>query len=151
MKIHILYLLSIPFIINSCKDVHKNKNEQIHDSVKIKIADNYYQIDSFLKAKLYYDTLLLSDSLNAEFYFRRAFCESFMLDTKGAIFNYRKAIGHNYKNLKSAYLNLGINYRVLNKLDSAIYFYNKCLYIDPQNNKAKIEKKEVLYKLNELR
>lgn len=106
-----------------------------------KKANLLYEQNNWQKAIIDYDTLILLDSTKGGYYFKRGFCKSMLLDITGAISDYKLAIARNYSEKASAYLNIGVLFRVsLIKPDSAIIYYNECLKIEPRNEKATREK-----------
>lgn len=57
-----------------------------------------------------------------------------------------RTINLNYDNKATSYLNLGELNRVQGKFDSAVYYYDQCLRIDPHNSNAAEAKKAALLK-----
>jgi len=49
-----------------------------------------------------------------------------------------------YKDKKKIYLNLGFMFLIVAKKDSGLYYTNKCLEIDPYNEKAGLNKIDLL-------
>ena len=132
--------------IHACRSKAEYKNESYSRKILLdKRAESFYRADQYLKAKLCYDTLLLVDSLNSEYYFKRGYCNSLLLtNDKEAISDYIKSILYGYKNKKASYLSLGIIYRSNKSYDTAMFFYQKALEVDPNYVKAKNEISEVL-------
>lgn len=143
MKLFFIYTFMILFF--SCGTQGRKGNPALIENDLIKKANSYYQNDEFLLAKYFFDTLLLINPLNGEYYYKRAYCK-YMLqnDNDGAISDNLNSIKCNYKNKKGAYLGIGTIYRIEGKYDSALYFYNKSLEIDSGYKKAKEEKAEIL-------
>ena len=145
MKYFIACCLIILTSISSCKENNKKGDLILEESEIAERANNYYQHDQYLKAKLSFDTLILINPLKSDYYFRRGYSKSMLLnDDKGTIEDYLKAIHYGYKNSKSAYLNIGTIYRSNENYDSAIFYYNKSLELDSNFDKALKEKDEVL-------
>lgn len=127
-----------------------NKKNISHDLPEIvKRANDYYLQDQYLKAEKCFDTLLQIDSSNIGYLYKRAYSKYMLInDDSGALKDFFKVIELSSTYLKSAYLTVGGIHRLAKNYDSAIYFYNKTLEIDPNYEKAKGLKKEVL-ELNE--
>lgn len=148
MKItnEIIFIFTIIVLLFSCNDTSTNdserRNSEIYFAEKANIS---YRLDKFKEAKLYYDSLLILNPFNSEYYYRRGYSKFMLLyDNKGATEDFFSAIKYDYINKKSAYLNIGTLYRIGEKYDSAIFFYNKALEIDSNYKKAKKEKNEVI-------
>ena len=144
----ILFSGLLILFVSSCNNKQDaNTNEQIKQNKVIdtknlaKKANLFYEQNDCQKAIACYDSLVLIDSTKGGYYFKRGFCKSMLLDVISAIADYKTAIARNYSEKASAYLNIGVLYRVsLNKPDSAIFYYNECLKIEPDNEKATREK-----------
>jgi tetratricopeptide (TPR) repeat protein len=128
------------------------------------IANDFYESKQYALAIPYYDSLISTDSLNAGYYFKRAYCKTILSpDDPTAVADYLKSIERNYSKKQSAYLNIGAAHQFkavfrcttdpdrISQLDSALYFYNQCLKIDPNNNKALQWKEEVTNDLTLIR
>jgi tetratricopeptide (TPR) repeat protein len=126
-------------------------------------ANKLYESESYAEAKSLYDTLIAADRANGEYYFKRAYCKSMLSsDDPSVIADYLQAIKHNYSKKQSAYLNIGAEHRFRAvfrsttnqarkaEYDTALYFYNESLKVDPNNAKALREKQEVLENLKVL-
>ena len=96
------------------------------------------------------------DSIKGDYYFKRAYCKTMLSpDDPTAVADYLKSTEVNYSKKQSSYLNIGAAHQFkavfisstdqerITQLDSALYFYNQCLKIDPNNNKAIQWKEEV--------
>jgi len=160
----ILYLifLSLIFSCHNCVIEKNLKNVSKEDSVSnpeqnlIVIADKFYANKDYALALTYYDSLISKDSIKGVYYFKRAYCKTMINpDDPSAIADYLKSIELNYNKQQSAYLNIGAAHQFkaifrcttdqdrIAQLDSALHFYNQCLKIDPNNNKAIQSKEEV--------
>jgi tetratricopeptide (TPR) repeat protein len=119
------------------------------------IAKGFYSKHEYSLAKPYFDSLISINPVNGEYYFKRAYCKTDLSsDDSSAIGDYFKAIEFNYRNKQSAYLNIGAAHRFkaifrcrkeaeqIQQLDSTLYYYDKCLEIDPNDEKAIQEKRE---------
>ena len=156
-------LIIVLFLI-SCNNSRENVKHFVsdnkylpHDSLTkenkfLEKADQEYKSKKFDKALNLFDSLLLMDSTQANYYFKRAYCKSMMFDDTGAIKDYKKSLYYNYNKKGSVYLNLGsLYYLAFHKFDSAIYFYNECLKLDPNNQKAILGKEDAIKSMDELR
>jgi tetratricopeptide (TPR) repeat protein len=140
MKIH-LVVLNFLILFCSCSQSGIKIIEQK--------SDELYQQKLYSDAKDCYDKLITIDSTKGEYYFKRGYCKSMISsDDPTIISDYLQAIKHNYKDKKSAYLNIAAEhyFRVLfrcstdkeqkTECDSALHFYSECLRVDPGNAKA---------------
>lgn len=157
-----LGLLFIIFIIGcnvATKDkdgsnmqVVKHKEQETDLESLAKEANLFYQQNNYSQAITCYNTLISIDSTKGGYYFKRGYCKSMLLNSVDAIADYKKAIACNYSEKKKAYLNIGVLYRVaLNQYDSAIYYYNEYLKLEPNDDKAKQEKKAATETLKKLK
>jgi tetratricopeptide (TPR) repeat protein len=133
------------------RDNNKEKNSFYTQQLS-KRANFFYKNNKFIQAIACYDSLLLLDTTKGGYYFKRGYCKASLINIPyEAISDYKKAIELNYSEKSSAYLNLGVMYWiVLNKPDSAIYYFDECLKIDPDNQKAQFEKSAIQAELNKL-
>ena len=107
-------------------------------------ASHFYNKENFEKSLKCFDSLISINPLNGEYYFKRGYSKSMLLDDKGAVNDYKAAIKYNYNKKKFAFLNIGTLYRAYGQYDTAIYFYDKAIEIDSTYKKAKEEKEETL-------
>ena len=150
---NVFYLWIFILLLFSCNDSGKKGPFESRDtSVIAEKANYYFQQKEYFKAKLLYDTLILIDSSKGEYYFKRGYSKSMLLnDDNGAIVDYFKSINHNYQKKQSAYLNIGVLYTSKGSYDSALYFYDECLKLDSGNSKAIKGKEELDKILNNLK
>ena len=141
-----------------------NVDSAKYDSLNLVERANYfYENKIYAKAKFSYDTLISIDSTKGEYYFKRGYCKSMIPDSKGAVIDYLLSIEHNYDKKYKAYLNIGVLHRgnavfystsqnkSIAEYDTALYFFNECLKIAPNNVKAIKERDEVIGILKELK
>ena len=84
-----------------------------------------------------YDSLISHGYTKSGYYFKRAYCKQMLsLDFADAIADYRMSIVLNYSEKNLAFLNIGALYMTLHSYDSAIYYFDRCMKIDPNNVKA---------------
>lgn len=102
-------------------------------------ANFFYEKEDYFKAKLYFDTLININPFDGEFYFKRGYSESLLLESESAIKDYKMAIAYNYRP-KSANLNIGVIYFNDSLFSKAVPFFEKCLELEP-NNKVALELK----------
>lgn len=148
---NIIYLFSI-IILCGCND--SNNKKSINSSISIDTTDfkqklarranDLFEKDEFLKAIICYDSLIMIDSSKAGYFFKRGYSKSMLLDKSGAIADYKKSIALNYSQKESSFQNIGALYYVQSKYDSALYYLNECLKINPENKTATSLKKEVV-------
>lgn len=138
-----LFIVLIIALSPSCKNYEKNKN-QISDYSDLKMQANaYYEREDYFNAKKYFDLLLSKDSINGEYYYKRAYCRYRLYDSRAKL-DYLKAIELNYKNKKGALLGIGTIFRIEGEYDSALFYYNKSLEIDSNYARGKMVKAELL-------
>src|SRR5580765_4220853 len=134
-----IYCLTIISFILSCKN--QQREADLNEAKIYERTIKFYQQKNYPKAKDCFDTLISINPSNGEYYFKRGYSKSMILnDDNGAIVDFLNSIKYNYINKKSAYLNIGAIYKTNMKFDSAIFFYNKSLEIDSSFEKAKIGK-----------
>ena len=116
----------------SCDNQQKKIQSQ-RTSVDITILESkanilYYQ-DRYLEAVKYFDSLIKIDSLNGEYYYKRAFSHGMLSQRIMAVDDYKKAIQFKFK-VNDAYYNIGVNYLFTN--DSlALSNFERCIETDP--------------------
>lgn len=139
------YIFILSLFLLSCKGKQEKTSLSNNETDLLQTANNFYYKEKYELAKRCFDTLVVRDSVNGEYYYKRGYSKYMLLtDDRGAILDFLSSIKYNYKNKKGAYLTIGTLYRILSKYDSSIYFYNKSLAEDPNYEKAKKEKMEVL-------
>ena len=111
----------------------------------------FYKNDDYEKSLKCFDSLIFVNPVNGEYYFKRGYSKSMLLDDKGAINDYWLAIKYNYNKKSSAFLNIGTLYRASGLYDSALYFYDKSIEIDSTYKKAIEEKEEVLKMMKDMK
>lgn len=149
MKRNLFFFLAISFACNNAVNQQKLIEVSTSDSTKQqKLAakgNSFYMSDRFLEAVKIYDTLISIDSTKAGYYFKRGYCKSMIFDSPDeAIADYLKSIEKNYSEKSISYLNIGALYNLHGRYDSALYFYDECLKINPNQQKAKQQRSEVL-------
>jgi tetratricopeptide (TPR) repeat protein len=143
MKSIFYYLILL--LLFSCRATNKENSPSFKGNELEKRANLFYKYDKFREAEKCFDTLLALNQFNGEIYYKRAYCKYLQQsDNTGAISDFLNAIKYNYKNKKGAFLGIGTIYRILGKYDSALFFYDKSLEIDPNYKKAQRGKKEVI-------
>jgi tetratricopeptide (TPR) repeat protein len=140
---------------NPRKDSASSKEQRLAQE-----ANAYYKSKKYLQAKLRYDQLLELNPNNAEYYFRRGYARSLVPDTlrldnlnpdqgwEDAISDYLNSIRYGYKNKQSVYHNIAVLYKLEEKYDTAIFYYNKALSIDSTFMPSKVQRAEVMELMN---
>ena len=117
------FYISISILLFSCNGFFKSEtNNQDEKSVKINLlvdplslkqkANEFYTKDNYSDALKCFDQLLLKDSTNGEYYFKRAFCKTLISSYDStAIQDYLKSIALNYEQKQKAYLNIAVGHR----------------------------------------
>jgi len=89
---------------------------------------HHFNLQEYDSALYYFNTLIATDSSNAEVWFRRALVKEKLSDLNGANQDYRIAIKINPKPVY--FNNIGINMGIMGYHEEAIAEYNKALFID---------------------
>jgi len=128
----VLFFMSISFLVLSCKD----------DSRKNKIADleakafSLYEKDSYTKCRPYLDSLILLDSTNGEYFYKRAVCFDRRKKYRSAQNDFQRAIELHYRP-GEAYFTMGLESMSGNDT-AAISYFQKSLMSDP-DKKEEVE------------
>lgn len=160
MKILIGQLTFIFLVfIFSCTNIKKTDKRNL-----LERANNFYANGDYQKAKLAYDTLILTDSTRGGYYMKRAYCKTMLSsDDSTGIADYFIAIKRNYSEKQSAYLNIGSAHRFnaifrcttdscrIVEYELALKFYNESLKIQPDFADALKEKSEAIENLRQLK
>jgi tetratricopeptide (TPR) repeat protein len=103
----------------------------------ITVANKFYDTDNYLQAVKSFSYLLSKDSTNGEYYYKRAYSYTKLLNRQEAIQDFQQAIRLHFKSA-SACFNIGINSSFDN--DSlALYYFEKCVELDPSYPQAYVE------------
>jgi tetratricopeptide (TPR) repeat protein len=143
MKLTIGICLFIVIALVSCGNPEKENRSDVSPDKKGKQKDlelkaiMLYDQENYADAVKYFDSLINLDPINGKYYYGRAFSYGMLIQKTKAIEDYKKAIKYNYK-VNHSYYNIGINYMYVN--DSlAVYYFKKCLMIDPGYVNAAVE------------
>ena len=166
-KILISLLLFIVFVScnNSIKEndkKHASESDNINTDKKNleEKANDYYMNKKYSEGISSYDKLISIDSNKGGYYFKRGYCKARLLKYTEARLDYLKSIELNYSQKELAYFDLGLIHRAtavfhstneyerITEYNTALYYYNECLKIEPNDTKALKEKKEVIEILN---
>ncbi len=131
------------FVILSCNNA-KKINPSTDTKRMEQRANDLYMSNNYSTAILTYDTLISIDSTKGEYYFKRGYSKTMTsTDNTAALADYFKAIAHNYDNKAKVYSNIGALHRAnavfhcstnserIVEYNTALYFYNESLNIDP--------------------
>lgn len=131
-KISFIYFLLIFFSCDQQKPNDKTV-KNIETQIK-KQADSFYYAKNDLNAAVLFTKLIALDSTKGEYYYKRGYSYSMLLNADDAINDFLKAAKLNYRTAK-AYRNIAVNYFTIN--DSlAVYYINKSLQVDPTDTSA---------------
>ena len=163
MRRLILYLFFL-FTIASCNNSRQEENfEKIPaedsvnkpDEILVMTANMFFNDKTYNMAIPYYDSLILKYPQKGSFFYKRGVCKSKVHDAPSAISDYFKSIELNYSKKEFAFYGIGVVHhfkglfdspteeQVIAAFDSAIYYYNECLKIDPKLKEAIKAKNEV--------
>jgi tetratricopeptide (TPR) repeat protein len=128
-----LICILISIIIFSCGERKKNTAYNIpletKESILLKKAQFLYEQDKYQTAIIYFDSLISIDSTQGKYFYERAYSYTELSNRGRAIEDYKKSIECQFK-VNDSYYNIGVNYFLTN--DSlAIYYFQKCLSVDP--------------------
>jgi tetratricopeptide (TPR) repeat protein len=124
-------------IVMSCSDT-KRKPKIDEDYIRRiePIADKAYREDQYANSVIVYSKLISLDSSQGEYYFRRGYSYMMLRNTDSSIFDYQKAIQHEFK-VSKAYQNIGAVYLgMLGNDSAAVYYLGKAVKADKTNAKA---------------
>jgi tetratricopeptide (TPR) repeat protein len=96
-----------------------------------------YNQDDYKNALIYIHTLIKMDSTNGEYYYKKGYCESGLFNTNESIKAYQISIIHHYRVIDATF-SIGVLYSLTNDSIAKSYF-EKCLAIDPNYERAKIQ------------
>lgn len=149
--------------VKTIKSTYTGEDTIINEKELEKKAYELYINKKCSEAIIYYDKLISIDSTKGGYYYKRGYCKTMLLNEADAIADFLKAIERNYNQKQLAYLSIGLihrktaifhsttDYARAAEYDTALYFYNECLKIDPDNVQAIQEKNEVIENLKRLR
>lgn len=146
-KVRLIYLIVL-VVLSSCSTNTKEKKaetegqEQVTRTADmedlIAKADSLYQLDIYSEAAEAYSILIGMDSLNGEFYYKRAYSYAQLDEPKFLLEDYQKAASLGYRSYDS-YYNLGVIYSVIKGNDSlAIFYFKKALEEKPESEEARL-------------
>ncbi|MFB6319384.1 tetratricopeptide repeat protein [Saccharicrinis sp. FJH54] len=136
-----LIFIIITFVIFSCKlqpDKNSEKRADKDRSSLIIEADNYYEVDNIKKALTLYNELIMIDSTQAIYYYRRGYCFNQLSEFTKSTQDFLKSAEMGYR-VDDAYFNIGCNFAAIYNDSIAIYYFKKTLLINPDYKKAKNE------------
>ena len=137
-----LYCIILLICLLSCKN--DRKKAHFSESEILQRALYSYNNEDYEKSLNGFDSLIAINPLKGEYYFKRGYSKSMLLDDEGAMNDYLLSIKYVFDKKKPAFLNIGTLYRGRGQYDSAIHFYDKAIETDSTYQKAKEEKEEVL-------
>jgi|GEM_PF-1294146 len=142
-RIYPVLFIGIVFFAISCNNkANHNAAWSVNRIPLLKAkADSFYNLNEYLQAINYFDTLIRIDSLNGEYYFKRGYCEGKLFRFPESTGDYLEAVNLGYRKT-TAYFNLGLNYSIVD--DSiAINYFEKCLKEDSSYIEAAEEIKKI--------
>jgi tetratricopeptide (TPR) repeat protein len=110
-----------------------------NDTISLEtLASILYGRDQYIEAIDAYSKLLLVDSLNGQFYFRKAYCLMQIDQDQKALVSFLKAADLNFERY-DAYKNIGLIYckSALYNPDEASKYFKKCLEMNPNDEVVK--------------
>jgi tetratricopeptide (TPR) repeat protein len=157
-----LFLLFSFASCNNSQDEEIFKNISVEDSVNksdeisVMTANMYFDEEMYKLAIPYYDSLIIRYPQKGSFYFKRAYSKRQVdYNDPSVISDYETSIELNYSQKDLAFFYIGQAHHfnglfrcsneeeIVVEFDSAIYYYNECLKINPNNNYAIKEKNKV--------
>jgi tetratricopeptide (TPR) repeat protein len=123
----------IAVTISACGEKKKNTAFntpfETKESLLLKNAQFLYEQDKYQTAIIYFDSLISIDSTQGKYFYERAYSYTQLSNRERAIKDYKKSIEYQFK-VNDSYYNIGVYYFLTN--DSlAIYYFQKCLSVDP--------------------
>lgn len=133
-----LICILIAIIIFSCKEKKKYTAYDCpienKESLLLKKAQFLYEKDEYQTAVIYFDSLISLDSTQGKYFYERAYSYTQLSNREKAIENFKKSIQYQFK-VSDSYYNIGVNY-FLDNDSLAIYYFKKCLSVDPNYTDA---------------
>jgi tetratricopeptide (TPR) repeat protein len=134
MKYGIVLLLIVTASCAKKKDEISNRDPGLKEVEHL--METAYKNDHYEDAIFYLKLLIVKDSLNGEYYFKRGICYSGLLMRNESVADFQKAIALNYR-IADSYYNLGTEYRKFN--DSlALFYFRKALDLNPNSEDIKL-------------
>ena len=126
------YFLLIVILLGCSKN--KNRHSEVAESRNARdyeiLADSNYKADNFSSAVLGFTTLIALDSTNGEFFYKRGFSYSKLLEIEKSSNDFLKAIKFRYRPADSYYM-LGLNNMMLRNDSLAVFYFEKSLELAP--------------------
>lgn len=117
-----------------CSENKKTSTEQVRelrmDQYKT-LADSNYQMGNFENTVKYFSKVIVSDSINGEFFYKRGFSYAKLNDFKNSSEDFLKAVKYEYRTADAYYM-LGINQIAFLNDSLAIFYLEKSLVINPK-------------------
>ena len=134
MKVKKLCAIFLLLTISCTRNSSQEFKEKEMDLAKIKaLADSSYERNSYEAALTYLDQLILADSLNGEFFYKRAYSYAQLSDFKKSSNDYHRAAALGYR-VSDSYYNLGLNQIPSLNDTLAIFYFEKSLEINPHSS-----------------
>jgi tetratricopeptide (TPR) repeat protein len=118
---------------NSTDNVNKISNDSL-----FALASNYYKKGNYKNSLNCYNKLIIADSLNGEYYYKRGNCKAQLYDYIGSNNDYEKALYLGYRNIENIYFNLALNYSSIDKDSMALKYFKLALEQDTSDVEIRI-------------
>lgn len=155
MKNAIRFLI-LSLILYGCRHTEKDHYESVvyaRDSTKWKLlqdtANDYYKNDEYTKSIEYFSKLIVHDSTQGEFYFKRGYSYAMLINKSKAIDDFKKSLLYNFKNASSCY-NIGVNYSYVDDT-LALRYFKKCKEIDPTYQNVDLDISDCIHRISQRR
>lgn len=125
--------LLIGLLVMSCAQNTRQSEEKEIDINRVKaLADSCYERNDFKKGLGYLNQVLLIDTLNGEYYYKRGYSQALLENFTESSKDYLKATQLGYRKA-DAYYSLGLNQIILLNDSLAVFYFNKALELKPNS------------------
>jgi len=142
LRLLFISLLTVACFKKPKEDVFTRESDVLSDSSSLRLrAEQHYRKNEYQDAISGYSALLRIDSLNGQFYYRRAYSYLQTDSFSNAITDFEKSILLGYK-VPQSYFAMGSIYTMdvetIRNDSLAILYFERCLAIDPSFEKARV-------------
>jgi tetratricopeptide (TPR) repeat protein len=130
LKKFLIFILAI----SSCQSQTKNSSAQQQVNSLYDSVNRAYYLNDYVNCIILLNKLIRENPMQGEYFFKRGYCYTEILNSDWAITDFKEAIDLNYR-VADSYANIGINYATISDSLALIYF-QKSLQLDSSNKKT---------------